>query len=239
MSLTGIYPDRVRYIEGTRRPSITHPCALARFNSARAHSSTSEGGPHVLGQPQRLGAVRNSYHHHALGAGDGVLAKAREIKWDQHEDRNSENLFSAAAVTQSQISFSKGYLICLVGSVWWYRTIIKHSGSNSSPKYTYIHTSPLLDFSSLLLLMVSFHSLIHDVILSSRGPVLWSHRSLIHTRTHILALEYCPLDSIAGPRGLTIVVSSSGGLGLGEVARAGLEVHPVGGDGLVEGLPGL
>ena len=35
------------------------------------------------------------------------------------------------------------------------------------------------------------------------------------------------------------MVSSSGGLGLGEVARAGLEVHLVGGDGLVEGRPGL
>lgn len=219
-----------------RRPNIIDPCAVARFNSARAHSSTSEGGPHVLGQPQRLGAIRFSYHHHALGAGDGVLAKAREIKRDQHKDRNSENFLTSAAVTQSQISFSKGYLICLVGSVWWYRTIIKHSSSNSSPKYTYIHTSPYLDFSSLLL-MISFHSLIHDVILSSRGPVLWSHRSLIHT--HILALKYCPLDSIAGSRGLAVVVSSSGGLGLGEVARAGLEVHPVGGDGLVEGLPGL
>lgn len=85
--------------------------------------------------------------------------------------------------------------------------------------------------------MISFHSLIHDVVLSSRGPILWSHRSLIHT--HILAPEYCPLDSIAGPRGLAVVVSSGGCLGLGEVARAGLEVHPVGGDGLVEGLPGL
>lgn len=56
---------------------------------------------------------------------------------------------------------------------------------------------------------------------------------------HILSSEYCPLDSIAGARGLAVVVSSGGGLGLGEVARTRLEVHPVGGDGLVEGLPGL
>lgn len=35
------------------------------------------------------------------------------------------------------------------------------------------------------------------------------------------------------------MVSSGGSVGLGEVARPRLEVHPVGGDGLIEGLPGL
>lgn len=163
-------------------------------------------------------------------------------KHDQHEDRNSENFFCSAAVTKSQISFSKGYLIilfCLVGSVWWYRTITKHSSSNTSPKNTHIYIQVPFWTSSLFLLAILFHSLIHDLVLISRGPVLWSHLSLIHTHTHILALEYCLLDSVAGPRWLTIVVSSSGGLGLGEVARARLEVHVVGGDGLVEGLPGL
>lgn len=56
---------------------------------------------------------------------------------------------------------------------------------------------------------------------------------------HALSPDLCLLDSVAGARVLTIVVSRGGSLGLGEVARAGLEVHPVGGDGLVEGLPGL
>lgn len=44
------------------------------------HSSTTEKEPHVLGQPQPMVAITNSYHHHALGAGEGVLAKAREMK---------------------------------------------------------------------------------------------------------------------------------------------------------------
>lgn len=171
----------------TRRPSNVHMCAraLARFSSAKALE-------HVRGR-----RTTRSWPTTTFGSCQKLLSppRTRGRRWGSGQStrdkmgsaRKTETarIYSLQQpVTQSQISFSKGYLICLVGSVWWYRTIIKHSSSNSSPKYTYIHTSPLLDFSSLLL-MISFHSLIHDVILSSRGPILWSHRSLIHTNTFL------------------------------------------------------
>lgn len=63
-----------------------------------------------------------------------------------------------------------------------------------------------------------------------------------HTHSHLgggFNSSRLSLDGIAGAGVLSVVVSGVGGLALVEVARARLEVHAVGVDGLVEGLPGL
>jgi hypothetical protein len=65
--------------------------------------------------------------------------------------QGSENCFQES-VTKSQISFQKGYLIILLllvlvsaqKAVWWYRTIIKHNNSDTSPNiHIYTYKSPV------------------------------------------------------------------------------------------------
>lgn len=130
----------------THLSSSAHNVRARGLQQREALRARQKGGPHALGQPQRVRAIRTSYHHHELGTGEGVLAKARETKCDQHEDRNSENSFASAAfVTKSQISFSKGYLIlpsrqCGGGTGPLQNTVVV---TRLPKKYTYIHTSPL------------------------------------------------------------------------------------------------